>query len=277
MSSKKLGWNRVLAGLVVMVIAVVCGVAYYSTRQHTALPTPAQKTSRPDTSKKPATTASQPAANAKSVKLPGANPFAWPTENVTVSDPASLWVIVSKTYPLADQHYTPTDLTKPAVAVRTDKPAEEQKLRAAAAHALEQLFAAANTAGHQLLLASGFRSYELQQTYFANYSRSYGETAANQFSARPGQSEHQTGWSVDISRADRQCYLDTCFGETEAGKWLVANAATYGFILRYPADKTATTQYQYEPWHFRYVGTDLAKALTTSGLTLDEARPYLTN
>ena len=60
-----------------------------------------------------------------------------------------------------------------------------------------------------------------------------------------------------------------------AGKWIAANSYKYGFIIRYPADKTEITKYQYEPWHIRYVGIPLATALHQSGLTLDEAYPYL--
>lgn len=207
------------------------------------------------------------------VILPGAKPVEALAENY--ADPASLWVLVSKTAPLADQAYAPKDLSVPAVKTRTDKSIAEQSLSSDIEPAVKELFAAANAAGHDIMLASGYRSYEQQQIYFSNYSRAYGETAANKFSARPGQSEHQTGLAFDISLTSRACYLEVCFGDTEAGKWLAAHSYEYGFVLRYPADKTEVTQYQYEPWHFRYVGRDLARALHESGLTLDEAYPYL--
>ncbi|MBP9852968.1 M15 family metallopeptidase [Candidatus Saccharibacteria bacterium] len=184
------------------------------------------------------------------------------------------WVLVSKIRPIQPANYIPTDLIKPNVKTRTDKSEAEQMVRSTIAPSVEKMFVDASAAGYDLMVASGFRSYELQQTYFTSYASINGAAAANTYSALPGQSEHQTGLAIDISTANSQCYLDICFGETPAGKWLAANAANYGFILRYPNDKTAVTQYQYEPWHFRYVGIPLAKALTKSNLTLDEAQPY---
>ena len=189
--------------------------------------------------------------------------------------PDSLWVVVSKRYPLNNAQYVPSNLAVPAVKTRTDKSTAEQSLRADIEPDAVALFKAAQAAGHDVMLASGYRSYEQQQVYFTNYSRLYGEKAANKFSARPGQSEHQTGLAFDVSLTSRACYLEVCFGETEAGKWFAAHSYEYGFILRYPADKIDITQYQYEPWHFRYVGRDLARALHESKLTLDEAYPYL--
>lgn len=207
------------------------------------------------------------------LRLPNAAPLKAIAEDY--AKPSSLWVVVSKSYPLSDTQYIPGNLVVPNVQVNEQKTTAEQSVRADIAQPLAELFAAAKKAGFDLMVASGYRSYELQQTYFASYASQYGQEAANTFSALPGQSEHQTGLSLDISTTDRVCYLDTCFGDTAAGMWLAAHAPSYGFILRYPADKTQVTQYQYEPWHFRYVGKSLASALTTSKLTLDEAYPYL--
>lgn len=207
------------------------------------------------------------------VQLPGAAPIAALNEDYDA--PESIWVVVSKKYPLADQAYRPADLTLTDLPARSDKSNDEKSIRAVAVPALTNLFNDAKTAGYSIMIASAFRSYALQQTYFTSYSNAYGVDKANTFSARPGQSEHQTGLALDIAYQDRNCYLDICFGETAAGKWLAANSYKYGFVLRYPIGKTSITQYQYEPWHFRYVGKPLALALHQSGLTLDEARPYL--
>ena len=81
---------------------------------------------------------------------------------------------------------------------------------------------------------------------------------------------------MDLSTRDMKCYLEECFGDTPAGKWLATHAHVYGFILRYPKDKNGITDFIYEPWHFRFVGKNLATALYESGLTLDEAWPYMT-
>lgn len=207
------------------------------------------------------------------VHIPGATPIAALSEDYDT--PESIWVVVSKKYPLADQAYRPTDLTLTNLPARSDKSNDEKSIRAVAVPALTKMFNDAKAAGYDIMIASAFRSYDLQQTYFTSYSNAYGVDKANTFSAHPGESEHQTGLALDIAYQNRNCYLDICFGETAAGKWLAANAYKYGFILRYPSDKTQITQYQYEPWHFRYVGTSLALALHQSGLTLDEARPYL--
>jgi len=216
---------------------------------------------------------SQAVKSTVQVKLPGAKPIDALVEDYNL--PTSTWVVVSKDYPLSEQQYYPSDLELTALPARSDKSIPEKSVRKVIVPALTAFFTDAKAAGNDIMIASGFRSYDLQQTYFTSYSKSYGVEAANKFSARPGQSEHQTGLALDIAYQNRDCYLDICFGQKAAGLWLAANAYKYGFVLRYPADKTAITKYQYEPWHFRYVGKPLAGALHESGLTLDEARPYL--
>ncbi len=234
-----------------------------------------QLASTPETAtlKPPATQAGAQKPKEAMVRLPGATPIA--ALNEDYDTPESIWVVVSKKYPLADQAYRPADLTLTDLPVRSDKSNDEKSIRAVVVPALTNMFDDAKAAGHSIMIASAFRSYALQQAYFTSYSNAYGVDKANTFSARPGESEHQTGLALDIAYQDRNCYLDICFGETAAGKWLAANAYKYGFVLRYPSDKTTLTQYQYEPWHFRYVGKPLALALHQSGLTLDEVRPYL--
>ena len=191
------------------------------------------------------------------------------------TDDNHIWRLVNKTTPLKNRTYRPDNLQLATVAIRTDKSPDEQSLRADIMPEVEQLFTAAQHAGHSLQIGSAFRSYELQQLYYTNYSRLYGQDAADLFSAKPGYSEHQTGLVMDIATTDHTCYLDTCFGETAAGKWLAQHAHEYGFIVRYPKGKEAITGYQYEPWHFRYVGKELATALYHTSLTLDQAMPLL--
>ena len=143
------------------------------------------------------------------------------------------------------------------------------------AAALKLMFDDAKASGYDLMIGSGYRSASLQDTYFNSLAASVGDVAANQSIAKPGQSEHQTGLSVDISGTNMNCYIDTCFADTDEGKWLASNSYKYGFILRFPSDKVDITGYRYEPWHFRYVGVDLATAIYQSKLTLEEAWPYL--
>lgn len=206
------------------------------------------------------------------VTLPTAQPFRAIEQDYTKPD--SLWLVVNKIRPIP-LDYAPTNLTIPDVATRTDKSDEERSVRSDIETPIKDMFKAASVSKHSLMIGSAYRSAALQKYYFNNYARVSGEAAANQYSARPGQSEHQTGLSIDITSTSFECYLDECFANTPDGQWLAANAHKYGFILRYPKNKETTTGYQFEPWHYRYVGIDLATALQESNLTLEEAWPHL--
>lgn len=186
------------------------------------------------------------------------------------TDPSSLWVIVNKQHPLQPVTYAPSDLRVPNVALRVPG-ATEMQMRDAAATALEQLFGAAAQSGYKLQISTAYRGYVYQKTLYDGYVASVGQAAADQESARPGYSEHQTGWAVDIRSQSNTCSLEACFGTAPEGKWLAANAYRYGFILRYPADKEQITGYEYEPWHFRYVGSDLSQEMHKQHIeTLEE-------
>jgi D-alanyl-D-alanine carboxypeptidase len=185
----------------------------------------------------------------------------------STSDPASLWVVVNKKHPLKPIDYAPRDLVYPNV-----PNANHQPLRRAAADALVKMVAAAHSEARlTLALESGYRGYRTQlQVYNESVERN-GKAVADELTARPGTSEHQTGLAADISSVPPQCSLQECFGTTAPGKWLGANAWRFGFVLRYPADKVAVTGYAYEPWHFRYVGVPLATELHRSHTaTLEE-------
>lgn len=124
----------------------------------------------------------------------------------------------------------------------------------------------AKNQGINLKIISGFRSYQTQQTLYNNYVARDGKTAADRYSARAGHSEHQTGLAADINS------LEQSWENTKEGKWLNDNCYKYGFIIRYPKGKEAITGYMFEPWHIRYVGVDIAKALYNNGnwITLEE-------
>lgn len=196
-------------------------------------------------------------------------PVAFDKTKYSTDDANSLWLVANKKRPIS-LDYVPEDLVDVNVNKRTDKSAQELMLRQEAATAMEELFAAAKAEGLDLLLGSAYRSADLQATYYNNYVEAYGQEQADTFSAKPGTSEHQIGLSADLSRDDQQCYLETCFGQTEEGQWIAANAHKYGFIIRYLEGKEAITGYQYEPWHVRYVGKELAAEVYASGQTLEE-------
>lgn len=118
--------------------------------------------------------------------------------------------------------------------------------------------------GYNMSIVSGYRSYAKQQSTFDYWCAVDGYANAVTYSAKPGQSEHQTGLAMDITS------LNQSYGNTAEGKWLAANCHKYGFIIRYPEGKTDITGYIYEPWHVRYLGTSTAKMVHDSGLTLEE-------
>ena len=126
------------------------------------------------------------------------------------------------------------------------------------------MVAAAKADGISLWIVSGYRSYETQRTIYNNYVANNGQASADTYSARPGHSEHQTGLAFDINQ------ISYSFGETAAGKWVAEHGAEYGFIIRYPQEKQHITGYVYEPWHLRYLGTELAMDVVESGLCLEE-------
>ena len=127
-----------------------------------------------------------------------------------------------------------------------------------------KLSSAAAQEGLNIYLSSGFRSYDYQAQIYNNYCARDGQAAADTYSARPGYSEHQTGLAIDVNQID-----DSFIGTPEA-IWLENHCHEFGFILRYPQGKQDITGYQYESWHIRYVGTDLATQIHNSGLTLEE-------
>lgn len=146
-------------------------------------------------------------------------------------------------------------------------PGENKEARA---H-FEEMAAEANLSGYTLVAFSTYRSFEYQTDLYQRYVDKDGSEAADRYSARPGYSEHQTGLTFDIGEESQQdLWLTAEFGESEAGKWLAANAHRYGFIMRYPLGKEEITGYMYESWHFRYVGKEIAEEIYTKHGTLEE-------
>jgi zinc D-Ala-D-Ala carboxypeptidase len=199
-----------------------------------------------------------------------AKPASFDKTQYSTTDPKSIWVVVNKQRPLEPKTYTPSDLRIPNVSQRVPGN-ESMRLRGEVATAVEKMFADAQASGHALQLSSGFRSYNFQVTLYGDYVKKQGQATADTQSARPGYSEHQTGLSLDVRPPDGSCYLEECFGETAAGKWVAANAYKHGFIMRYTPIKQSVTGYKYEPWHFRYVGVALATEMHHQNIeTLEE-------
>jgi D-alanyl-D-alanine carboxypeptidase len=186
-----------------------------------------------------------------------------------VTNSTDTTVVVNK-YRNLPAHYVPHDLVQPDVPFSFQGKDEKKYLRKVAADALEQMFKAAKRENIELYAVSGYRSYARQMMLYNHNSKVKGTEHTSHYSARPGQSEHQTGLAIDISSKSVNFMLVPTFGQTKEGKWLQKHAADFGFILRYPKGKEKITGYAYEPWHFRYVGREIAKEITKKGITLEE-------
>lgn len=216
-----------------------------------------QKSDAPTVSQQPT-----PAAPAAPAPQPPFN-----TDKYSRTDPTSLWVVANKKLPLTPATYEPTDLVTPAVELRQS----DIQVRQIIVEPLNQLFAAAAANGTPLRLSSGYRSYSYQNGLYNGYVAKQGQQTADEQSARPGYSEHQTGLAIDVAQEQGGCKIEVCFADTPAGKWLAANAHRYGFIIRYDQGLTAITGYSYEPWHLRYIGPELAAEMQQRNVkTLEE-------
>lgn len=186
-----------------------------------------------------------------------------------IAAPDSVTALVNPFNKLPED-YNPDDLVYPDVRFTFSEKIEKRMMRKEAAEALEQMFAGAEEDGIYLAGVSAYRSHETQKSLFNRYVERDGYEKARTYSALPGTSEHETGLAVDISGSDGKCAADDCFGDTKEAAWLQEHAAEYGFIIRYPEGKQDITGYQYEPWHLRYVGSDIAQDIAASGGTLEE-------
>lgn len=188
-------------------------------------------------------------------------------------DPESITVLVNKENEI-DKDYKPTDLVEPDIKFSFNYKDEKRKMRKEAALNLELLFQGAEYYGYTLEGVSGFRSYERQKTIYEYNLINNGLEYTQVYSAMPGTSEHQTGLAIDVTCPSLHGRLSDKFGEMKEGKWLANNCYKYGYIIRYPKNKSDITGYGYEPWHIRYVGYDLAKYLHDKDITLDEYYKY---
>jgi D-alanyl-D-alanine carboxypeptidase len=221
----------------------------------------------------PKATPSGASTTNNSVTKTGDNtPATFNKSQFSLTDPASIWVVVNKHRPLDPKNYAPSDLVTPNVPKRSNITSDERQMRKIAANALEQMVAAAKTDNINLNLQSGYRSYDFQVTLYNRYVQQQGQASADSQSARPGFSEHQTGLAADLGGTTRPgCNVESCYADTAEGKWLAEHAYEYGFIIRYPAGKTSVTGYVAEPWHIRYVGVELAREMHLKGVqTLEE-------
>ncbi len=135
---------------------------------------------------------------------------------------------------------------------------------------LRAMTEAAALADAAIAIQSAYRSYATQKAVFDNWVARLGYNRALEVSARPGHSEHQLGLAIDVRSESAGSTLSATFASTPAGKWMKAHGWEYGFVMSYPRGTMDVTCYDFEPWHFRYVGREMAAAIRGSGLTLRE-------
>ena len=187
----------------------------------------------------------------------------------SIDDPTSQWVVVNKQRALPTG-YAPSYLVSPVVPLSGAKGSENMLVSGTMSDSLKRLVDGAKQAGYNLTLVSGYRSYNTQIAVYGREVKNGGVAGADRVSARPGHSEHQTGFAADLGATSGKCTLDACFGTTLEGQWLAAHAHDYGFIIRYPLGKQPIVGYAYEPWHVRFVGTELSNELFKTGQTMEE-------
>lgn len=163
------------------------------------------------------------------------------------------YLLVNKTYPLPE-NYVPTGTYKEV----TSENCQECIINDAYT-AYKTMREDAAKENLSLWITSGYRSYKYQGGLYNMYVNRSGKEAADTFSARPGHSEHQSGYAFDLNS------VTDAFASTKEGKWVADNCQKYGFIIRYPKGKETETGYKYESWHLRYVGTELATILYNGG------------
>lgn len=169
-------------------------------------------------------------------------------------------LIANKTYALP-QDFIPTNPDQPVNADRSSTCLDKTLMSA-----WNTMLKDATAKGLNIYISSGYRSYNYQVNVYNRYVKSDGAAVADTYSSRPGNSEHQTGLCFDLNT------IEDSFQYTNEGKWVNDNCYKYGFCIRFPKGKDSATGYQYESWHLRYVGVDLATKLYNNGdwLSLEE-------
>lgn len=180
----------------------------------------------------------------------------------TIKNPNDLLVLVNKKNKLSN-NYIPNDLKT----INIKYAYQNKQLREVAKINFEKLGFDAKKMGLNIIVVSAYRDYNYQKKLYNYYIEKNGKKYARRVSAKPGHSEHQTGLAIDVMGSNDDYNL---FNESKEFEWMINNAYKYGFILRYPEDKEIITGFKYEPWHYRYVGKEVAKIIYEKRITLEE-------
>ena len=178
-----------------------------------------------------------------------------------------MYTLVNKYYYL-DKNYVPDDL----VDVEKEYARDSAKINKIAYENFKKMADDARKEGLTLLITTAYRNYNFQATLYNNYVKQDGKEQADTYSARPGYSEHQLGYSADLTNKERVSFGE--FKNTKEFAWLKNNAYKYGFIIRYTEANQYITGYVPESWHYRYVGEDIAKYIYENDITYEEYYAY---
>ena len=176
------------------------------------------------------------------------------------------------TYYLLGSDYEPNDLVTISQTYSWGDKGSQKTRKITYDAFLEMWNSAKEEQGYYLMVSSSYRSYNEQEIVYNKYKNTRGQKYADSIAARPGSSEHQTGLTLDIfSKLNSN---KNTFKDTETAKWLKDNCYRFGFILRYPEELVKVTGYNYESWHFRYVGKEIAKYIHENNISFEEYYAY---
>ena len=178
-------------------------------------------------------------------------------------------MLINKYYYL-DENYVPENLVSIPTTYAWGTYGSQQVTKVTY-DAFLNMWKASHENGFYLMVSSSYRTYQKQQSVYDEYKKIQGIDYADSIAARPGFSEHQTGYCLDIFEKG---FTQKTFQDSESYHWLQENAYKYGFIERYPIDKKDITGYSFESWHYRYVGVEVATYIHDNHITFDEYYAY---
>lgn len=190
------------------------------------------------------------------------------TNTEKTDDTLGKFVILNKHY-YSDANYKGQDLIN--VSAEYNLYGTQFQLSKECYEAFLDMYNDAKNAGYGFKINSAYRSYERQVSIYQGWVNQDGQKLADTYSARAGFSEHQTGYAFDVRDFP---FTTDDYSKTESFTWVSTNAHKYGFIIRFPKDKEYITGYQYEPWHYRYVGLEAAKYIYENNITFEEYYEY---
>ena len=242
-----------------LIVLSACGDSDDDAEPTLELPEPATPTNTPT----PTTT---PTPEPTPTETPEPTPTREHYEDPVVLECNDMLAPVNKTHRLPEDCAPQNLVVLPAWASHN----AEQRLTEESAAALLRMFTEAGEQGHEIMTRSTYRSYQTQVWTYQSHVDRIGREAADRISARPGHSEHQLGTTADITTPQVNYQLTTDLANTSAGQWAAEHAWAHGFVMSYPEGTEHITGYSFEPWHFRYVGVDVARDVRSRGITLHE-------